>query len=248
MFCDVCGTKYTDGDLRATSKYCMQCGETLPKLIVDTLRHEQRREPDRLHVQPRSPSTPLTQTYGGAIAPSGGDEEDLYGSPESLRNETPAAQNSLRSPGDIHSPSPSVESMMDSDYEEPNIQSVDNESEAEASISIDPSPSTLSLNIADYDLPPPFPVPERCNLAFPRHIVGKILGGGHQITWPRARDRRHPMYACVRSNLNPTLPTQSGAHGIMITGPVHKDLVQSCSSFTLIIAYRKLHVICETFD
>jgi len=233
MFCDVCGTKYEDGDLRATSKYCMQCGETLPKLIVNALRGRERagqRESNSSCRQPRTPFTARTQPHDSPIEPFGGGEEDLYGSPDTLRNENPTTGNiSARSSEyrHSHSPSPSIESSMDSDYEEPNHrQSVEIESDDDDTIlTDDPCPSTMNLNIEDYDLPPPFPVPIRYNRAFPRHVIGKVLGGSLQTTWPVPGDRRNPMYACVRSNLCPTLPSEQGAHGVMITGAIPEELV-----------------------
>ena len=226
MFCDVCGTKYENSDLRATSKYCMQCGETLPKLIVDALKGRQRSGQTEPIRQPSTSFHPRTQPHDGPIEPLGGDEEDLYGSPDTLRNETPTTGNvSAHSPEYSRPSSPSsIESSMDSDYEEANSNR-DIESEDDNSMSIDdPSPQTMSLNI-DYDLPPPFPVPIRYNRAFPRHVIVKVLGGGPQTTWPVPRDRRNSMYACVRSNLCPTLPSQQGAHGVMITGAIPKELV-----------------------
>ena len=234
MFCDVCGTKYDNGDLRATSKYCMQCGETLPKLIVDALQDQQcssQREPNCSDIQPNTPFTPRTQPHDSPIEPFGGDEEESYGSPDTLRNEILSTGNiSAPSSEYGHSPSqpPSNESSMDSDYEEADRrQSVEIESDDDDTITIDDlSPSTASLNIEDYGLPPPFPVPIRYNRAFPRHVIGKVLGGGLQTTYPVPGDRRNPMYACVRSNLCPILPSRQGAHGIMITGAIPKELVR----------------------
>ena len=256
FFCDVCGTKYEDGDLRATSKYCMQCGETLPKLIVDGLQDRQRpspRERNRPACEPTTPFTVPTHRFDRPIEPLEETKKACtdHHTPHSPRNETRAVQSvSTRSSNNIHTPtlSPSVVSLTDLDYEQPDRLSAEIEAEDGDHMSVDASPSTLSLNIEDYDLPPAFPVPHRYKQLFPRRIISKILGGGHQITWPRARDRRHPMYACVRSNLNPTLPSQSGAHGIMVTGPVPKELVHPPISYVLIIACPKLCIVCETLD
>jgi hypothetical protein len=92
MFCDVCGTKYENSDLRATSKYCMQCGETLPKLIVDALKGRQRSGQTEPIRQPSTSFHPRTQPHDGPIEPLGGDEEDLYGSPDTLDAMKPLQQ------------------------------------------------------------------------------------------------------------------------------------------------------------
>lgn len=236
MFCDICRAEYENGDLRATSKYCMQCGEHLPTFILDAIVDRQRtiqQQANGSPIQPATPYTPPRRTQYNPVESLRGARLGVSGSPDTLPSETPLARNAStrasrgrRSPSPSLSHSPSIESLADSDYEETARKPPEIESEDDDLMSIDPPSSALSLNIQDYNLPPPFPAPERCNRPFPRRIIAKILGGGPQTTWPLAGDRRHPMYACVRSNLCPILPSQQGAHGIMITGTMPKQMVR----------------------
>ena len=228
MFCDVCGIKFEDGALRPKSRYCPKCGETLLKWIVDAVQANQPPQREQCIVQRNENPQSLRRLSPVAQEPFGSynEEEDLYGVPPNSnpRNAAPLA---VRSP----LPSPSVESSSSetydgySDYRESDAASTDNDAESIRSIS--DFSLELSLDIRDHNLPPPFPVPQRYNQAFPRRIIAKLLGGSPQNTYPVGRDRCHPMYACPKMSNNPTLPTVTGAHGILITRPVPKELVLS---------------------
>jgi len=229
MFCDACGSN-VEGCLRPISRYCPKCGASLLKWIVDAVHANFATQLDPCSAQRKGHPQSLRQPSPVGLEAFGQDdeEEDLYGVPPNSNSRSATPPLEIHSP----SPSPSVESSSVSEtsdgyseYQESETVSTDNESEPIRSIA-DFSPE-LSLDIRDHNLPPPFPVPERYNQAFPRRIIAKLLGGSPQNTYPVGRDRRHPMYACPKMSNNPTLPIVAGAHGILITRPVPRELVLS---------------------
>jgi hypothetical protein len=226
IYCDACGIELVG--LRPQSRYCPKCGISLQTWVIEAMQRNEPPAPERSRVQRTEDSQSNPPLSPDPQEPFVGqdDEEDLYGVPpnSNARNAT--------SPLAIHSPSrsASVESVSGSEtrdgyseYQESEVASTDGESES--GLPMTDLSTELSLNIRDHNLPPPFPVPARYNQAFPRRIINKILGGSPQTTYPVTKDRHRPMYACPKMSQNPTLPSFAGAHGVLISKPVPKELV-----------------------
>ena len=131
-----------------------------------------------------------------------------------------------------HQPSHGQLGFTSSDTQFSQTPSTDDKSERTYSISLKSAPGPefprLSLDIKTYNLPPPFPVPSQYNQAFfSRRLISKILGGNPQKIYPMSGDRKTPMYACLRRDQNPTVPSFQGSHGILISKPIPSDLVTS---------------------
>src|SRR5271156_2184649 len=74
MYCDVCGTKFADGDLRPHSKFCPVCGEELSRPVLNSLKRKAPETP-----QPSiSVASPVRE---GAAENSENivDDADIYG-------------------------------------------------------------------------------------------------------------------------------------------------------------------------
>jgi len=199
LFCDICGAKFEEGDLRPQSKFCLVCGEELSPWIKNKLQtrmpvpllteipHPPRNPPSRSAMAENSicmddpPNIGMTNTVN---SPPLSECEDVEGS-------------SIVSP---LSPQTTVASAP-RDYPE------------------------LSLDINAYGFPPSFPVPSRYNQPFHRRkVISKILGGNNQTTYPVSVNGSG-VYACLRMDMNPLSPPFAGAHGMIITRPIPKTLV-----------------------
>ena len=228
IYCDACGIEFVD--LRPQSRYCPKCGISLQTWVIEAMQRNQPPAGERSRVQRTEDSQSNSPLSPAPQEPLVGqdDEEDLYRFPpdSNTRNATsPLAIHSPSRPAPVESVSGSETPDGYSEYQESETASTDGESESV--LSATDLSTELSLNIRDHNLPPPFPVPARYNQAFPRRIITKLLGGNPQTTYPLARDRRRPMYACPKMSNNPTLPSFAGAHGVLITKPVPKELVLS---------------------
>jgi len=207
LFCDICGTKFEEGDLRPQSKFCLVCGEELSLWIKNKL-------------QTRTRVPVLTEIRGQSRPP---------------RN--PRSASALAEHGICMDDPPNIgitntdNSPPLSEYGHSELEDVEG-----SSIVAPLSPQTtvasaprdnpeLSLDINTYDFPPSFPVPSRYNQPFHRRkVITKILGGNNQTTYPTSVNGSG-VYACLRMDMNPLSPPFAGAHGIIITRPIPKTLV-----------------------
>ena len=252
-FCDICGTRFEDGDLRPQSRYCPMCGEQLPKWVIQAIV-----APSASHINIPSPSaTPALQADPPSEGTKGTNDPthiERSLSPGTIRvlplfheasiHNTSTQQNApiqLR-PGlpesaippieFIHSPLSSEvgdeENTLSTAGEEVNQESESPEDSPSRLSTPTPSFAELSLDIKTYNLPPPFPVPSRYNQAFSRRrVICKLLGGNNQVMYPISKSRKYPRYACPRMDYNPTAPAIHGHHGILITKPIPREFVFS---------------------
>lgn len=207
LFCDVCGTRFEQGDLRPRSRFCLVCGEELSAWVKKKLDEESLVPPSpvlsEIDVQPLPrmnsksiPATPPTET-----------DMALDDEPTQQRRQTPISMDcddAVVDESSIGSPLPSQTSTTESvthDYPE------------------------LSLDINTYNFPPSFPVPPHYGQPFNRRsVIMKVLGGGNQTTYPHAANGRG-IYVCLRMDMNPLSPRFAGAHGIIVTRPIPQALV-----------------------
>ena len=237
-FCDVCGTKFQEGDLRPKSKFCPMCGEQLSPWVIEGITVQaspatsttnapstasiSQPQQDTIVVarvpRPNSPGTILSslQSVRAPVTPS--QRTDSAAQRQSL-SITPESSTRYPPPPDL-----------DEIEETTSIEEPEDSASSECTLLIPPTQTPdypeLSLDIKTYNLPPPFPVPSRYNQAFSRRrVICKLLGGNTQRTYPVSKNRKYPMYACPRMDHNPTVPRTNGHHGILITKPIPREFV-----------------------
>jgi predicted nucleic acid-binding Zn-ribbon protein len=207
LFCDVCGTRFEQGDLRPQSKFCLVCGEQLSAWVKKKLDEASRVPPSpvlsEIEVQPLPrrnsktlPATPSTET-----------EMALDDEPSEQRRQTPVS--------------------MDCDVDEVDESSIASPLPAQTltTAGVTHDYPELSLDINTYNFPPSFPVPPHYGQPFSRRsVIMKVLGGNNQTTYPHRANGRG-IYVCLRIDMNPLSPRFAGAHGIIVTRPMPTTVV-----------------------